>query len=108
MHSFTIENTKHASFYIDKSIYSENVLTKVLYLFSNAFNIRLKTLEQKYFVEFISLTNVDWDKIEHEISQSFIDYKMREIIEQETHDLRKILYIKAFSNLDDFDEYVDK
>ena len=34
------------------------------------------------------------------------DYKLRQIIEEETHDIRVILYAKAFSDFDELEENV--
>ena len=34
------------------------------------------------------------------------DYKLRQIIEEETHDIRIILYAKAFSDFDELEENV--
>lgn len=34
------------------------------------------------------------------------DYKLRQIIEEETHDIRVILYAKAFSDFDELEEDV--
>ena len=31
------------------------------------------------------------------------DYKLRQVIEDETHDIRTILYAKAFADFDDID-----
>ena len=38
-------------------------------------------------------------------SQSLADNKLREIIRKETECIRNILYIKAFSNNDEFEDY---
>lgn len=37
------------------------------------------------------------------ISQQLNDYKLREIVEKETHDIRTILYAKAFADCEDLE-----
>ncbi len=38
------------------------------------------------------------------VLETLNDYKLRQIIEEETHDIRTILYAKAFADFDDIDE----
>lgn len=42
-------------------------------------------------------------KIEARIFNALSDYKLRQVIEDETHDIRTILYAKAFADFDDID-----
>jgi His-Xaa-Ser system protein HxsD len=49
--------------------------------------------------------NSHFDNLRHKISQLLADYKLREIILMETKDIRNILYIKAFANNDEFEDY---
>ena len=37
--------------------------------------------------------------------QDLIDYKNRDLITNETKDIRNILYVKAFANNDDFEDF---
>ncbi|MEA5006919.1 MAG: His-Xaa-Ser system protein HxsD [Rikenellaceae bacterium] len=94
---------------IDVSIFSESVITKVLYWYSEFFVIywnRNKstheiTLELKpnksHFYTFESVTQ--------KFNQDLIDFKNRDLIISETKDIRNILYVKAFANNDDFEDY---
>ena len=43
--------------------------------------------------------------IQEKLSCDFTDFKTREIIYNETKDIRTILYVKAFANNDDFEDY---
>ena len=38
-------------------------------------------------------------------NQDLIDYKNRDLIMHETKDIRNILYVKAFANNDDFEDF---
>ena len=48
--------------------------------------------------------NTKEDTIEKDVFDNLNDYKLRCIIEKETHDIRTILYAKAFSDCEDIDE----
>jgi His-Xaa-Ser system protein HxsD len=106
MHSFIIINPTKAQFIIDEKLYSKSVITKVLYWLSSDFTISSCADKDNVSVEIEATTNsmVEWNAIKRSISTMLNDYRMRELIETETHDIRNILYIKAFSNLDQFDE----
>ena len=110
MHSFSIIDTTKAVFIIDTKLYSKPVITKVLYWLSSDFTISSRSDKDKVSIEIEASHNftVDWDVFKKNISTMLNDYQMRELIEKETHDIRNILYIKAFANLDQFDEYFEK
>ena len=44
---------------------------------------------------------VNWDDAKGRLSQMLTDYQMREVIESETKDIKNILYIKAFANVEE-------
>lgn len=110
MHSFIISDSSKAKFVIDAKLYSASVITKVLYWLSSKFSITSFTDKDNVSIEIEATPNsaVDWNTIKRNISTMLIDYQMRELIEIETHDIRNILYIKAFSNLDQFDEFFEE
>jgi His-Xaa-Ser system protein HxsD len=96
---------------INKSIFNDIVITKTLYwlqsehitfwnssLDGNTQNI---TLEKKDG----SINNEEYVLLKKRISQNLIDFKTRDIINRETKNIRDILYIKAFANGDDFEDY---
>ena len=58
-------------------------------------------LEQKQ----LPISPNEFENLKFKINQDFIDYQNREIINKETKDIRTILYIKAFANNDDFEDY---
>lgn len=98
------------SFHVDSSIFSEEVIAKTLYwcpeLFivqwrKNADNTHHITLTYKPEVE----TRSSLEDIASKLSQNLLDYKNREIILKETRNIRDILYIKAFANNDDFEDF---
>ena len=99
MHSFIIINPTKAQFIIDEKLYSKSVITKVLYWLSSDFTISSCADKDNVSVEIEATTNsmVEWNAIKRSISTMLNDYRMRELIETETHDIRNILLTNGFS-----------
>lgn len=98
------------TFKVDLTIYSETIIDKVLYWWSDQFAIMRKNIPHTTFQEIILVASCpvspeDFLVIRQKLSGDFIDYKNRSIIESETRDIRNILYAKAFANCDDFVEF---
>lgn len=91
---------------IDRSIYSDACISKAVYSLANYYTIR-RTLDGS--TETLHITKLHTEDaatdIEKHIMNILNDYKLRQIIEDETHDIRTILYIKAFG---DFEENNDE
>lgn len=89
---------------IDRNIYSDACISKAVYSLSKDYSIR-RTLENN--VETFSVTSLGEEKeqslIETQIFNTLNDFKLRQVIEDETHDIRTILYAKAFADFDDID-----
>lgn len=105
MNSFKIVDCKKAQLNIDTNVFSKSVITKVLYWLNKDFVVQTSSQDQMFLVELESKKDIDWNNMKNIISTLFNDFQMREVIESETHDIRNILYIKAFSNIDNFTEY---
>ena len=106
MNSFKIISDNNASFIVDTQVFSMNIVHKVLYWLSDSFLIQSTLDGNDLHVELTSKQSIlNWQDVEMKISQLFCDYSLRKIISEETKDIRNILYIKAFSNLDDFNEF---
>lgn len=90
---------------IDRNIYSDACISKAIYSLSNDYiisrtlNGNLETLHIKP-----SDNRITKEDMEKHLFSSLNDYKLRQIIEEETHDIRTILYAKAFADFDDIDE----
>lgn len=52
-----------------------------------------------------TLNESDYNGLAAMINRDLHDYKLREIIHEETKNIRNILYIKAFAHNDDFEDY---
>ena len=94
---------------IDKQIYDDAVISKAIYWHTADFIINRNSNGNSETITFQSKKN-EFSETEKEIviqkfNQDLNDYKLRQIVNQETNDIRTILYVKAFANNDDFEEY---
>lgn len=101
----TISDNK-ACFYIDTEIYSNSIIAKVCYWLNRDFIVFSKKKDKiiEFIIEPVKEIS-SWTNVKQKISQLLSDYQLREIINTETKDIRTILYVKAFANLDEFEEY---
>lgn len=92
---------------VDRTIYSDGCITKAVYALSKDYDCQ-RSLNGS--IENIAITSHDNSATEEDIKHIFLqtlnDYKAREIIAEETKDIRTILYAKAFADSDDFDEEI--
>ena len=92
---------------VDLSIYDQHIVDKTLYRWSGDFVItRINCPNTTItFAASEPISPNTFKAMARKLSDDFIDYKNRAIIESETRDLRSILYAKAFANSDDFVEF---
>lgn len=91
---------------IDRNIYSDNVISKVVYWLSEKYTVERRLEGNMDVLSFPSKKNLPVDEkyIHDIIYQMLNDQKLRDIIEIETKDIRTILYAKAFADFDDLTE----
>ncbi len=97
------------SIQVDRQIYDDAVISKAVYWYTKEFvidrtvktNIETVTFQPKQKI----FSEKDKEDFLQKFNQTLTDYKLRQIIELETKEIRTILYIKAFANSDDFEEY---
>jgi His-Xaa-Ser system protein HxsD len=94
---------------IDRQIYSDAVISKAIYWHTANFMIDRIINDNTETITFQSKINNfpenEYDNVLAKFNQDLNDYKLRQIISEETKDVRTILYVKAFANNDDFEEY---
>ena len=101
MKSFTVESDHRAIVEIDSCIYSKEVVAKVEYWLSCDFTI-MQSIEGNILTLSLESHNVvNWDDVKGRLLQLLTDYQMREVITAETKDIKNILYIKAFANVEE-------
>ena len=101
MKSFTVESDNRAIVQIDSEVYSKEVIAKVVYWFSRDFTIMQGLDGKDYTLTLESQNAVVWEEVKKRLSQTLTDFQMREVVTKETKDIRNILYIKAFANVDE-------
>ena len=90
---------------IDRRIYSDECISKAIYNLAGRYSFKrslVSEVEEDLIV--IPKDDTEEDSIKAVVFDNLNDYKLRCIIEKETHDIRTILYAKAFSDSEDIDE----
>lgn len=89
---------------IDRNIYSDACVSKAIYSLSKDYAIS-RNLEGN--IERLNVIPLGEKQeqcdIKAQVFNKLNDYKLRQVIEGETHDIRTILYAKAFADFDDID-----
>lgn len=84
---------------LDRRIYSDSVISKAVYWFSGNYIISRRMLDE--YTEELEIETSNNESSEKEVTTSFMqalnDYKLRQIIADETRDVKTILYAKAFA-----------
>ena len=101
MNTFIVLDPHRATFKVDTALYSKSVLTKVLYWLSDEFIVSSKHHESDMIITLETTQEPAWEDVKSKVARLFTDYQMREVIETETKDIRNILYLKAFANVDE-------
>lgn len=87
---------------VDRNVFSDKCLSNVIYWFSGEYRIN-RSLNGT--LETVSVEDVvDEEAFKTRFFQKLNDYKLREIIESETKDIKTILYAKAFGEFDEITE----
>lgn len=92
---------------IDSRIYSDSVISKAVYWMSGDFVIaRHMVNDHTENIEIVpNSSNIIVDsEVERLFTQSLNDFKLREIVADETRDIKTILYAKAFAEDEDLSE----
>lgn len=87
---------------IDHKIYSDACISRVAYWLSSQYTIS-RSLDGDIETMSVCGSIDSEDQLSNKISQQLNDYKLREIVEKETHDIRTILYAKAFADCEDLE-----
>lgn len=91
---------------IDRRIYSDVVISKAIYWLSGDFVIVRQLLDDN--TELLTVSNeessVSDESLKVKLMQTLNDFKLRQIVADETRDIKTILYAKAFAEDEDLSE----
>lgn len=91
---------------IDRRIYNDSVISKAIYWLSGDYIIVRSLLND--ITESISITakssSISEQELEVKLLQTLNDFKLRQIVADETRDIKTILYAKAFAEDEDLSE----
>ena len=88
---------------VDKRIYNDACISKAVYHLSNEMVITRSSISDSEELLAIRCDKESEAKAEERLINVLNDYKLRTIIENETHDIKTILYAKAFIDDEDID-----
>lgn|SRR5690606_16228406 len=89
-------------FKLSKKDYSESLVYKCMYWYLENYNVEITSDFNDYIVKIALKNNTDFDEEELivRLKNDLIDFKLREIINNETANLRELITAKAFANYD--------
>jgi len=90
---------------VDYNIYDDSCITKAVYVLADRYTISRQSVTQGEILEIIPhKEDVVEESVKSDVIDTLNDYKLRQQIERETHDIRVILYAKAFGDIDEVTE----
>lgn len=87
---------------LDRNIYSDACISKCIYSLSGECECRRTLLDNMERVEVFPYQSSNEEELKMHFMQRLNDNKLREVIAEETKDIRTILYAKAFADSEDF------
>lgn len=88
---------------IDSKIYNEAVVFKCFYWLCKDLEVDISLQKDVYIVLISgkdSALHMNWDNLIEKIKQSLIDFKLRDIVNQETRTIRELIVAKAFAHFE--------
>ncbi len=86
---------------IDRKVYPDTCISKCIYFFLDKYCFERSLTSNIETIKVSAKDGIIEDKFISTFNERLNDYKLREIIEKETKDLRTILYAKAFADYND-------
>jgi His-Xaa-Ser system protein HxsD len=97
--------TNSCKIYLDKSVYSLNTIFKCFYWYKSNYEIDIDAKGEYHEVHISTLQNeLALDELIPKIKADLIDFKTREIIHNETKNIRELLVAKAFAQGEEYDQ----
>ncbi len=92
---------------IDRELYNEAVVFKCFYWLCRDLDVDISGNETEYKVIIQSKeadTTLNWEDTLKKIRQGLIDFKLRDIVNQETKTIRELIVAKAFAHYETEEE----
>lgn len=91
---------------IDRRIYSDSVISKAIYWLSGDYTIVRQLLDDDTESLTISTddSSISEESLNTRLMQTLNDFKLRQIVADETRDIKTILYAKAFAEDENLSE----
>ncbi|MCH5242876.1 MAG: His-Xaa-Ser system protein HxsD [Muribaculaceae bacterium] len=92
---------------VDRRIYNDSVISKVIYWLSKDYVISRSLIDENIEKIFILIKNnlrEEEENLNEKFHNLLNDFKLRDIIAQETRDIKTILYAKAFADDENLSE----
>jgi len=108
MIEFSLRSENKICFTVNNELYNDTVIFKVLYWLSGIYIISSDKKDNYIEITLEKGSEYNSEEVQNlkfKISQDLIDFKVRDIINIETKNIRELLLIKAFANNDEFDDY---
>jgi His-Xaa-Ser system protein HxsD len=95
---------------VDTNQYNDSIISRICYWLSSDFIVSRQTSGKNKCLLLIEpktgiLNESNRKELVEMINRDLNDYKLRDIIHEETKHIRNILYIKAFAHNEDFEDY---
>lgn len=88
---------------VDRNIYSDACISKAIYALSDRYCIA-RSLDGTNEILYVrGIDESKEEKVKKDLLTTLNDYKLRQIIEDETHEILTILYAKAFADFEDIE-----
>ena len=89
---------------VDRRIFNDSVISKVVYLLSGDFTVVRQIIDADTERLSIPCDEANEPALKQRITGLLNDFKLRQIVADETRDIKTILYAKAFSDDEDLSE----
>jgi len=85
---------------VDAKLYSEAVLFKCFYWYGNTFEVDINRVDETIFQIILKTSagqTADWSNIISRVKRDLIDFRLRQIVAEETRTVRELIIAKAFA-----------
>jgi len=94
--------------FADRSLFLKETVLKCLYWYGNKFHIHVSTSGNSYVIQLKPMADnpiseADLEYYLQKLERDLVDFQLRDIVSQETRNIRDLLVAKAFSD-GEFDE----